>query len=156
MRKKKNMISFAVLCLVVVLIVIAFPVASRFTGQHGLVDGKLRICRLATNCVCSEENSPGNIMPIDINGQPAVDMWQKLLHSVRNNGGDIRVETDQYLWATFETPIMRFVDDVEARLDLQNNFIHIRSASRIGRSDLGVNRRRVEQLKAAVQVENIQ
>ena len=49
-----------------------------------------------------------------------------------------------YLHATFVTPIMRYKDDVELRLD--DDRIHIRSASRVGYSDLGANRQRVARL----------
>jgi uncharacterized protein (DUF1499 family) len=52
------------------------------------------------------------------------------------------------LWATFTSKVFRFVDDVELRLDPQNNCIQVRSASRIGYSDLGVNRQRIDKLRA--------
>ena len=44
--------------------------------------------------------------------------------------------------------MFRFVDDLECRLDAENRVIHVRSASRVGYSDLGVNRKRVERLRA--------
>lgn len=52
-----------------------------------------------------------------------------------------------YLYAQFTTPLLRFVDDVEFWFDPAANVIHVRSASRVGRGDLGENRRRVEQLR---------
>jgi uncharacterized protein (DUF1499 family) len=55
--------------------------------------------------------------------------------------------TDNYLYAEFTTPIMRFVDDVEFLLDKDAKVIHVRSASRLGESDLGVNRKRIETLR---------
>jgi uncharacterized protein (DUF1499 family) len=42
---------------------------------------------------------------------------------------------------------MRFVDDVEFLFDDTNKKIHVRSASRVGYSDMGVNRKRVEELR---------
>ena len=61
--------------------------------------------------------------------------------------------TDRYLHVTLQSRFLGVIDDLELRLDLQTKMISIRSASRKGYFDLGVNRRRVEnlrkQLKAA-------
>ncbi len=62
-------------------------------------------------------------------------------------GGKIEEEHDGYLWATFASRLFRFVDDVEFRMVSIDGIIHVRSASRVGYSDLGVNRRRVERLR---------
>jgi uncharacterized protein (DUF1499 family) len=62
-------------------------------------------------------------------------------------GGKIMHEDDYYLWATFSTKIFRFVDDLELRMDENNGVIHIRSGSRVGYSDMGANRRRIENFR---------
>jgi len=62
-------------------------------------------------------------------------------------GGIIQVEKDNYLAATFISSIFGFVDDLEIRIEPGQKTIHLRSASRVGRGDGGVNRKRVEQLK---------
>jgi uncharacterized protein (DUF1499 family) len=62
-------------------------------------------------------------------------------------GGKIQEEHDGYLWTTFTSRLFRFVDDVEFRMVSTDGIIHVRSASRVGYSDLGVNRRRVEKLR---------
>jgi uncharacterized protein (DUF1499 family) len=62
-------------------------------------------------------------------------------------GGRIQVENADYLAATFTSTVFRFVDDLELRIDRDQKTIHLRSASRVGRSDLGANRKRVEHLK---------
>jgi uncharacterized protein (DUF1499 family) len=62
-------------------------------------------------------------------------------------GGVIVLVENGYLAATFQSPLFRFVDDVELRLDRPSGVIHIRSASRVGRSDLGKNRERVEAIR---------
>jgi len=54
---------------------------------------------------------------------------------------------ETFLRATFTTPFLKFVDDFQSRLDAGNKLIHVRSASRVGYWDLGVNRRRVEKLR---------
>ena len=63
-------------------------------------------------------------------------------------GATIVEQRDDYLYAQFETPAMRFVDDVEFWYDPQGQAIAVRSASRIGRRDFGVNRSRVEAIRA--------
>ena len=63
-------------------------------------------------------------------------------------GGTIREESDTYLAATFSSAMFGFVDDLEIRVDSSQKVIHIRSASRVGYSDAGVNKKRAEQLKA--------
>ena len=60
-------------------------------------------------------------------------------------GAQIIREQDQYLYAEFTTRLMGFVDDVEF-LE-QDGRTHVRSASRLGKSDLGVNRKRIETLR---------
>ena len=57
-------------------------------------------------------------------------------------------DEDGYLHATFESAVFRFIDDVEFQLSPVEGVINVRSASRVGHSDLGVNRRRVEVLRA--------
>ena len=57
-------------------------------------------------------------------------------------------ESPHYLHVEFSSLLFRFVDDVEFFLDDMEKLIHIRSASRVGYSDLGVNRRRVDKIRA--------
>ncbi|MGF1673711.1 MAG: DUF1499 domain-containing protein, partial [Rivularia sp. (in: cyanobacteria)] len=63
--------------------------------------------------------------------------------------------TDNYIHALSKSRIFKFVDDVEFYFPADENVIHIRSASRVGDSDLGVNRRRMEQIRLAMQDLNI-
>lgn len=60
-----------------------------------------------------------------------------------------RVVTDEsgYLHAECTSLVFRFVDDVEFWFDQRESLVHVRSASRIGHSDLGVNRRRIEHIR---------
>jgi uncharacterized protein (DUF1499 family) len=57
-------------------------------------------------------------------------------------------ESDNYLHAECESAVFGFVDDLELHLRSLEGVIAVRSASRLGYSDLGVNRRRVERLRA--------
>ena len=114
----------------------------------GLLDGKLRPCPDTPNCVSSEapRNSVSLIKPIGFAGDSGA-AWNAFTRTVTESGGNIKQLTANYLWAIFETPLFRFVDDVEARLDAQAGIIHIRSASRVGRSDFGANRQRIETIR---------
>ena len=62
----------------------------------------------------------------------------------------VRDQGDGYLYAQFTTRWMTFVDDLELWVDPVNNVVQVRSASRVGRKDFGVNRDRVERLGAGL------
>jgi uncharacterized protein (DUF1499 family) len=59
-------------------------------------------------------------------------------------------ETDNYIRAESTSRVFHFVDDVEFYFPPDEQVIHVRSASRVGESDLGVNRRRIEQIRLAL------
>ncbi len=112
-----------------------------------LVDGKLRACPKSPNCVSSESDSASSrVEPLTFQGPPE-KAWGDLEETIQEMGGKIQEEHDGYLWATFTTRLFRFVDDVEFRMVSADGMIHVRSGSRVGYSDLGVNRRRVEKLR---------
>jgi len=114
-----------------------------------LVDGKLRPCPSSPNCVSSESDIPSSrVEPLTFKGSPE-RAWDNLKEAIREMGGKIQEEHDGYLWATFTSRVFRFVDDVEFRMVPSDGIIHVRSGSRVGYSDLGVNRKRVEKLRAA-------
>jgi uncharacterized protein (DUF1499 family) len=112
-----------------------------------LVDGRLRPCPESPNCVSSESDSASSrIEPLTFKGPPE-KAWGDLKETIRDMGGEIQEEHDGYLWTTFTSRLFRFVDDVEFRMVFTDGIIHVRSGSRVGYSDLGVNRRRVEKLR---------
>lgn len=114
----------------------------------GLADGQLRRCPSSPNCVCSEgETGEHAIAPLVFQDAPEA-AWARLVQVLEATPrSQIVTREAGYLHAEFVTPLMRYVDDVEFRLDGQQ--IHVRSASRVGRSDLGANRARVEKLRTA-------
>jgi uncharacterized protein (DUF1499 family) len=134
------------------IVVVALPVMlavlagiSRSGEAPGLLGGKLRPCGAAPNAVCSEDSKAARQVE-PINGATEND-WQLLCTAVSRLGGTIHDDTGDYLWATFRSRVFGFVDDFEARRDVETNVIHLRSASRVGHSDLGANSRRVEQIR---------
>lgn len=136
------------LAVFVVVALVALSIVSRSGGAHGLVQGKLRPCQHTQNCVCSETFENKNIDPLSIVGMPADAAWTRLKDAVIATGGHIETDDGNYLWAVYTTPIFRFKDDFEARFDQDQNVIHLRSASRVGHGDLGVNRKRLERIVA--------
>ena len=114
----------------------------------GLVNGKLRSCPGTPNCVLSEEkDKPSYIEPFRFT-RDAAEAWKKAKKAVVTLGGTIQNESEGYLWATFETKFWHFTDDLELRLDAPGKLIHVRSASRVGKGDMGMNRKRVEDLRS--------
>ena len=119
----------------------------------GLVNGQLNSCPESPNCVCSEtwpgKSNQHEIQPFSLSGVSQERAWPILREAIVKSGGKITTSSGQYLHATFTSAIFRFVDDVEARLDVEQEIIHLRSASRVGRSDLGANRKRIEAIRDA-------
>jgi len=149
---KSLAIIIAVFLLVGLLAYVVMAVLSQKQPDDlGLHDGLLKPCPSSPNCVCSESHSMGNaqhfIEPIAGNTQT----WARLKQVMVKQGGVIQVEAADYMHITFYTAIFRYVDDVEVRLDKENKLIHLRSASRIGRSDFGVNRKRIASIKKALE-----
>ena len=117
-------------------------------GPVGLVEGRLRPCPSSPNCVCSQDEDAGHqIEPLRFAGPPR-EAWERL-HDLVLKLPRTRVVSreDRYLHVEFTTLLMRFVDDVEFLLDKTTSVIHVRSASRIGHSDLGANRKRIEAIR---------
>ncbi|GJL92203.1 DUF1499 domain-containing protein [Hyphococcus sp.] len=110
----------------------------------GLVDGVLAPCPAAPNCVSSEAGTPESHA---ITALPA-SAWDRLPDIVLQSGGRLIEVRRDYLAAEFSTKLMGYVDDVEFRK--AEDAVHVRSASRVGHSDFGVNRKRVEALRAAL------
>ena len=110
----------------------------------GLKDGYLRPCPSSPNCV----NSMGNEDEAH-QIEPFLGVSLAELRELLQNEERVEIVTDRenYLHAEFTSLIMRFVDDVEFFSVAEEQVIHVRSASRLGRSDLGANRRRVEGLR---------
>ena len=90
-----------------------------------------------------------HVEPIRFTGPPAVT-FERLRSTLQSMpGARVITADDGYLHAEFTSRLFRFVDDVECLVDPAGQVIHVRSASRVGHSDFGVNRRRVEALRAA-------
>lgn len=117
----------------------------------GVVDQRLSPCPDSPNCVCSQDKTPTHeIAPLQYSG-PKKNILQRLTAILSTQRGcRIIVQDENYLRAEFRSLCFRFVDDVEFLLDSGQNVIQVRSASRIGHSDLGANRKRIEAIRKLV------
>jgi uncharacterized protein (DUF1499 family) len=139
--------------LIVFLPIIGIYLMSFLAGRPmnlGVTDGKLAPCPSSPNCVSTQaEDADHRIEPIRFTGS-AIDAKAKLKQALGTLPRTaIVTETDDYLHVECTSLIFRFVDDVEFWIDATNQTIHFRSASRVGRSDLGVNRARMETIRRA-------
>ncbi len=114
----------------------------------GLKNGKLAPCPSSPNCVSSQSTDKEHaIEPLTYSGG-AKEAMARLGEIIRGMPrAQVISEKDGYLYAEFTSLIFRFVDDVEFFPDDSAKRIHVRSASRLGSSDLGVNRKRVEAIR---------
>jgi len=114
----------------------------------------LAACPDSPNCVSSEAQDIRHVVnPMELAGTSVTEGAGVQALVSRLPRSKVVTATEQYLHATIKSRIFGFIDDLELTLDPQTKRIDIRSASRSGSYDLGVNRRRVEdlrrQLKAA-------
>jgi uncharacterized protein (DUF1499 family) len=117
----------------------------------GVTAGRLAPCPDSPNCVCSHApDTEHAIEPIRFTGEAEAVIGR--LKAIIGNLPRMAIvtETPDYLHAEARSLIFRFVDDVEFLVDRDAKLIHIRSASRVGKSDLGVNRKRMEQIRKAL------
>ena len=109
---------------------------------------KLTPCPDTPNCVSSlAEDKQHFIEPISYVGKNAVAQHELL--GILNSFKRVRVveHEENYIHAEFVSFIFRFVDDVEFYFDDANKTIQVKSASRVGYSDLGANHRRIEKIR---------
>lgn len=126
-------------------------ISSSTAMATGLNNGHLEPCPSSPNCVVSQDGDEKHaVEPIVYNGDRS-DVKEALLkvlsvvprtEVIEDNGDYIRTEST--------SRIFKFVDDAEFYFPKDENVIQVRSASRVGESDLGVNRRRIEQIRLAL------
>jgi len=125
--------------------------AGKRPANLGVQSGQLAPCPSSPNCVSSfSQDAEHKIEPLAYNSQAAVAMANLQQAIEYEEKTKIVTATDNYLYAEFASRLMGFVDDVEFLLDEKAKVIHVRSASRLGESDLGVNRKRIETIRTAL------
>lgn len=146
------------------LVIIALvAIAGLVAGQLGLLkgtppadlgvrDGKLKPPSQTPNSVSSQaslypdhpQRAYADIAPLPLKGDPdaTLDRIAGIIEAM--DGANIVKREPGYIYAQFTTRLMKYVDDAEFWFDPDANVIQVRSASRLGKSDLGVNRERIE------------
>jgi uncharacterized protein (DUF1499 family) len=162
-KKRSSLKSVVIIFIALVLVAtcwigatVAFSGGTMFAGTRpsniGVQAGKLAPCPNSPNCVSSQsQDTEHKIEPLAYNGTvtEAMAKLKQVIESLERT--KIITETDNYLYAEFTTKLMGFVDDVEFLIDDNSKVIHVRSASRLGQSDLGVNRKRIETIREKLQ-----
>ncbi|MCA9472637.1 MAG: DUF1499 domain-containing protein [Nitrospirales bacterium] len=108
----------------------------------------LKPCPDSPNCVSSHSHDPRHhIEPLAFSG--TIDEAKEKLRTILERQFQAHITTDHdfYLHGEVTSPWFRFIDDIEFLFDAERHLIHVRSASRTGYWDLGVNRKRIERLR---------
>jgi uncharacterized protein (DUF1499 family) len=139
-----------IVLVVPILIVYALSLFARQPPNLGVKNGRLAACPASPNCVSTQaEDAEHRIEALRFTGT-SVEAMAKLKQALAGlPRTQIITETTDYLHAECRSLIFRYPDDVEFWIDEPNQAIHMRSASRLGRSDFGVNRARMEGIRAA-------
>jgi len=154
--------TFAIVVIVIAVLILASARLGLFAGSApanlGLRDGKLKPPSKTPNSVSSQaalwpdapQREAAAIAPLALKGDGPATI-ARLAQIVQGmEGAKIVERRPDYLYAQFTTRLMRYVDDTEFWFDPAAGVIQVRSASRVGRSDLGVNRARIEAIRASL------
>ncbi|WP_417662673.1 DUF1499 domain-containing protein [Pseudomonas sp.] len=115
----------------------------------GVHAGRFEPCSSSPNCVNSQAtDSEHKIAPLAFNGSPAETQARLLKVIAEQPRATLTKAEGNYLRFEFTSALMRFVDDVEFLVGSQS--VEVRSASRLGYSDMGVNRKRIETIRVAL------
>ena len=115
----------------------------------GVVDGKLASIGSKPNAVCSEAGT-AEARAVEPFKDASLDA---VLTAINATGGKIVTQQKGYAAAVYTSKLLGYVDDVELRVS--GKTVHVRSASRVGYSDRGVNRARVEEIRTSLNAEKI-
>ena len=115
--------------------------------EVGVKDGRFRPLSSKPNNISTQASEPEKrVDPLEFKAT-AKETSTALIIAIHSVGkATLEVEDEDYLHAVFTTPLMRFHDDAEFWLDVEEKLVHVRSASRAGYSDMGMNRRRYQKL----------
>lgn len=124
----------------------------------GVRDGRLKAPSPTPNSVHSQaaawaghpQQAAAQIDPLPLRGDAAATMARLRAVVATMPGATVVEARPDYLYARFRTRWMGFVDDAEFWLDPAAGVVQLRSASRLGRRDFGVNRARIESIRAAL------
>ena len=147
--EKSNCIMSIKIIITIVLVAMSMPIGDVMADPST----RIQPCPKSPNCVCSDAVDDHAIAAFELATDPQ-QTWQKLHDYLKQQSAYTLIEIqDDYLRAEARTRLLRFVDDVEFELREEAGIIAVRSASRVGYSDLGANRRRIEKIRQAISQE---
>jgi len=139
-----------------ILVVISLLVAGNFGRIYyknsqvpslGVTDGRLAAISKKPNNVSSQIDVKSKyVKPL-----PMKETLEKTIQAIEAavlgyGGGELITKTEDYIYVVFSTRLMKYKDDVEFYIDTENTLVHFRSSSRAGSSDMGLNRKRYNEL----------
>jgi uncharacterized protein (DUF1499 family) len=150
---------FLVVLLTAILVLAGFTgmLAGKEPRDLGVKDGRLKPPSFTRNSVSSQaslypdhpQRAYADIAPFPVQGTGTESLSRLLALLTATRGVTVVQSDSHYVYAQCRTKFLRFTDDLEFWLDDAAQVIHVRSASRLGREDFGVNRQRIEALRAA-------
>ncbi len=144
---------------IVVCLICVIPILScrgKRPSSLGITDAGLAPCPSSPNCVSSDAPHGSHRIEAFVLSASSDYSWPVIREEVASLPRTTVVEeTANYLHAECESALFGFVDELELHLRQSDNTVAIRSASRVGYSDLGVNRRRVEGLRKALRARGV-
>lgn len=115
----------------------------------GVRDSRLAPCPASPNCVSSDDADASHAVPTFQLIVPVDEAWREVRAIVASlPRTEVLSEGNDYLYAECSSAFFGFVDDLELHLRRRENLIAVRSAARLGHSDFGVNRKRIEKLRS--------
>lgn len=151
----KKRVVYSLIVLVVLLPIVFLFIQSAMSKRPdnlGVTDGRLAACPNSPNCVSTQAtDAKHKIEPLTFDGSPeeAIERLKAAIATLPRI--EIVTEEANYIHAEATSLLFRFVDDVEFYVNPDEKRIDFRSASRVGYSDLGANRSRMESIRQAFQ-----
>ena len=125
-----------------------FIIVIMLYANHRDLNGDNMDCPNSPNCVSSLASTPSHfIAPLIFKDRPELAMQRLKKVLMTEKRVTIITERSDYLYGEIRSFVFRFVDDIEFTLSIENKIFQVRSSSRIGYSDFGVNRRRIERIR---------
>ncbi len=154
-RRRLTVARIAALSIISLGIIVLGACGAPAPEDLGPVDDGLRPCPDAPNCVHTGEEHPPEVLPFHLTSEwrdrPAEEVWEAVELAVASlPGTEVVVRRQDYLHAESTSRVFRFVDDLEVYWRPGSPELVVRSESRVGRSDMGVNLTRVERLREAL------
>lgn len=156
LSKTNTLIALSIIGLMLVSLITACSTSSTHIQSNvTTTESLLPPCPNKPNCVCSvfPDDKARYIAPLPVSETPITTL-KKLNKAIIATGGEIISSNEQGINAIYRSSLylylgFGFIDDVNLRIDAEAGLVQLRSASRTGYYDFGVNRERIEAIKAA-------